>query len=126
MTDRHIIALTLILVPTLTMAASAATPPQEFFDSHPSTSAWLFGAILAAFLGAVRIIAKMVNNNVERAIRHSEQTNEAQWNEIRNIKADHHVTDKRLSILENEHHHYCGGRRMYDPPVRTHYEVPQD
>lgn len=41
MTDRHLIALALLLVPTLTLAAGVATPPQEFFDSHPQTSALL-------------------------------------------------------------------------------------
>lgn len=127
MHDKILISLTtMMLVPTLTLAAGVATPPQEFFDSHPQTSAWLFGAILVAFLGAVGIIAKMVNSNVERAIRHSEQTNEAQWREIRNLTTAAHITDNRLTVIETDYRHCCGGRREYDPPRRDHAKISQD
>ena len=110
--------LLLILLPTLTLAASVATPPQEFFDSHPSTSAWLFGAILLAFLGAVGIIAKMLSSNVERAIQHSEQTNAAQWLAMQNLTISDHDKDKRLTVIETDYRHCCGGRRENDPSKR--------
>lgn len=107
------------LLPTLAYAASISAPPAEFFTAFPLTSAWIFGAILMAFIGAVGIIAKLVKDSISRSIASSEKVNEAQWLEIKSLAKYAGKLDRRLISVEIHcDRNHPGGRREYDPERR--------
>ena len=93
---KWIMAIMLLSIPVIVMAATIPPPPVELFQVLPLTSAWMFGIILLAFLGAVAIIAKLVHNSIKNAIDFSTR-------EIKILKTEVKALHDAWLVMATEH-----------------------